>query len=186
MLLANEEGLIGLYSLQDLFNDLHLTNHLYVHLPNSWTNNKAEYYQKLFQKLQETKNNLVRFNIVFLFVLLEGMNVPSQEQLQKIKEDIGKEKNFNWERFKDYPWYFFEKMEDKGKFLFQSNLLEHFYFEYRNQFLRVLYEMFLTDDGQEFDMLEFYKHFYFLLRGLYYSEDSTSYQPTFFQLSYNL
>jgi hypothetical protein len=114
-LITNEEGQIKSSELLDLFADLHLTNQIFINLPNTWISNKAEYYQKLINKFQETKSNTVKFNVIFLFILLESKIVPTNSDIDLIKEEVEKQPLITWDLFKNVQWYFFNNFESKGK-----------------------------------------------------------------------
>jgi hypothetical protein len=114
-LLTNDEGQIESSRLLDLLIDLHLTNKIFLNLPSTWVNNKAEYYQKLIDKFQESKSNTVKFNVIFLFVLLEGKLIPSDEDIQNIKEEVEKHPVMSWEDFRNVNWYFYRNCFSNGK-----------------------------------------------------------------------
>lgn len=116
LLLTNEEGQMETSSVLDLFTDLHLTQRLFVNLPTTWATNKADYYQRLLGRFQETRSCTIKFKVLFLFILLEDKRVPNDEQIQAIKEDVEKNHMVQWEDFEDVKWYFFESEEAKGKF----------------------------------------------------------------------
>ena len=120
-LLTNEEGQIESSRLLNLLIDLHLTNKIFINLPCTWNKNKAEYYQKLIEKFQESKSNTVKFNVIFLFILLEGKILPTNDDIQNIKEEVEKQPVISWEDFKSMNWYFFRTNDPNGKKGFPCN-----------------------------------------------------------------
>ena len=60
---------------------------------------------------------------------------------------------------------------------------DEFGFDYQKSFTGILFELFQSEMNQEFDFLQFYENFIFILRSLKHSNEKALLEMTFCKLS---